>query len=82
MLEKFQDLYHQNMTSIKELEELATIMNWKRIPKLITGLGYEEGSCSGHPSNKESVNFVKSITNDNNKPRETKEDNQPPRRSK
>jgi hypothetical protein len=49
---------------------------------LKTGLGYEEGSSSGHPSNTESIKFVKSTTNDNNKPVETKEDNQPPRRSK
>jgi hypothetical protein len=45
------------------------------------GLGYEEGSSSGQPSNKESIKFVKSTTIDNNKPTETKEDNQPPRRS-
>jgi hypothetical protein len=45
-------------------------------------LGYEEGSSSGHPSNKESIKFVKSTTNANNKPTETKEDNQPPRRNK
>jgi hypothetical protein len=45
-------------------------------------LGYEEGSSSGQPSNKHSIKFVKSTTNDNNKPAETKEDNKPPRRSK
>jgi hypothetical protein len=44
-------------------------------------LGYEEGSISGQTRNKESINFVKSTTIDNNKPAETKEDNQPPRRS-
>jgi hypothetical protein len=48
---------------------------------LKTGLGYEEGSSSGQPSNKESIKFVKSTTIDNNKPAETKEENQPPRRS-
>jgi hypothetical protein len=48
---------------------------------LKTGLGYEEGSSSGQPSNKESIKFVKSTTIDNNKPAETKEDNQSPRRS-
>jgi hypothetical protein len=39
------------------------------------GLGYEEGSISGHPINKESIKFSKSTTIDNNKPAETKEDN-------
>jgi hypothetical protein len=48
---------------------------------LKTSLGYEEGSSSGHPRNKESIKFVKSTTNDNNKPAETKEDNQFPMRS-
>jgi hypothetical protein len=45
-------------------------------------LGYEERSSSGHPSNKYFIKFVKSTTNDDNKPVETKEDNQPPKRSK
>jgi hypothetical protein len=49
---------------------------------LKTSLGYEEGSSSGHPSNKDFIKFVKSTTNDDNKPVETKEENQPPRRSK
>jgi hypothetical protein len=49
---------------------------------LKTGLGYEEGSSSGQPRNKEPIKFVKSTTNDNNKPAETKEDNHPPRRNK
>jgi hypothetical protein len=48
---------------------------------LKTSLGYEERSSSGQPSNKESIKFVKSTTIDNNKPKETKEENQPPRRS-
>jgi hypothetical protein len=47
---------------------------------LKTGLVYEEGSSSGQPSNKESIKFVEK-TIDNNKPVETKEDNQSPRRS-
>jgi hypothetical protein len=81
-LEKFQALYHQNMSSIKASEGLATILNQQRNPKLKTGLGYEEGSSSGQPRNKEPIKFVKSTTNDNNKPAETKEDNQLPRRSK
>jgi hypothetical protein len=78
----FQALYHQNLSSIKASEELATILNQKRNPKLEIGLGYEEGSSSGQPSNKEPITFVKYITNDKNKPTETKEDNHPPRRSK
>jgi hypothetical protein len=45
-------------------------------------LGYEEGSSSGKPGNEEPIKFVKSTTNDNNKPAETKEDNQLPRTSK
>jgi hypothetical protein len=45
-------------------------------------LGYEEGSSSGKPGNEEPIKFVKSTTNDNKKPTETKEDNQPPRMSK
>jgi hypothetical protein len=81
-LEKFQALYHQNLSSIKAFEGLATILNQQRNPKLKTGLGYEEGSSGGHPSNKDFIKFVKSTTNDDNKPAETKEDNQPPRRSK
>jgi hypothetical protein len=79
-LEKFQALYHQNLSSIKASEILATILNQQRNPKLKIGLGYEEGSSSGQPSNKESIKFV--AANDNNKSAETKEDNQPPRRSK
>jgi hypothetical protein len=46
-LEKFQALYHQNLSSIKASEGLATILNQQRNPKLKIGLGYEEGSSSG-----------------------------------
>jgi hypothetical protein len=87
-MEKFQALYHQNLSSIKASEGLATILSQQRNPKLKTGLGYEEGSSSGQPRNKEPIKFVKAnvhvkpTTNDNNKPAETKEDNQPPRTSK
>jgi hypothetical protein len=76
-MEKFQALYNQNLSSIKASEELTLILNQQRNPKLKV-LGYEEGSSSGHPRNKEPIKFVKSSTNDNNKPVETKEDNQPP----
>jgi hypothetical protein len=78
-MEKFQALYNQNLSSIKASEELTLILNQQRNPKLKVGLGYEEGSSSGQPRNKEPIKFVKSSTNDNNKPTETKEDNQPPR---
>jgi transposase InsO family protein len=81
-MEKFQALYNQNLSSIKASEGLATILNQQRNPKLKTGLGYEEGSSSDKPRNEEPIKFVKSTTNDNNKPAETKEDNQPPRTSK
>jgi hypothetical protein len=87
-MEKFQTLYHQNLSSIKASEGLATILNHQRNPKLKIGLGFEEGSSSGQPRNKEPIKFVKasvrvkSTTNDNNKPAEKKEGNQPPRTSK
>jgi hypothetical protein len=74
-LENFQALYHHNLSSIKASEGLSTILNQQRNPKLKTGLGYEEGSSSGQPRNKESIMFVKSTTNDNNEPIETKEGN-------
>jgi hypothetical protein len=71
-LEKFQALYHQNLSSIKASEELATILNQQRNPNMKMGLDYEEGSSSDHPSNKEPIKFVKSTTSDNKKPTETK----------
>jgi hypothetical protein len=80
-MEKFKTLYHQNLSSIKASEGLATIMNQQMNPKLKTSLGYEEGSSSDQPSNKESIKFVKSTIIDNHKSTETKEANQPPRRS-
>jgi hypothetical protein len=80
-LEKLQDLYHQNLTSIKASEGLASILKQRRNSKLKTGLVYEEGSSSDQPSNKEFINFVKSTTTDNNKPADTKEGNKPLRRS-
>jgi hypothetical protein len=56
-LEKFQTLYHPNLSNIKASEELATIINQQRNPKLKTGLGYEEGSSSDQPGNKEPIKF-------------------------
>jgi hypothetical protein len=81
-MEKFQALYNQNLSSIKSSEGLTTILNQQRNPKLKTGLGYEEGSSSGKLGIEEPIKFVKSTTNDNKKPVETKEDNQPPKTSK
>jgi hypothetical protein len=81
-MEKFQALYNQNLSSIKASEGLTTILNQQMNPKLKTGLGYEEGSSSGKPRIEESIKFVKSTTNDDNKLAETKEDNQPPKTSK
>jgi hypothetical protein len=80
-LERFQALYHRNLSSIKASEGLATILNQQRNPKLKTGLGYEEGSSSGQPRNKEPINFVKSSNIDNSHSAETKKENQPPRRN-
>ena len=81
-MEKFQALYNQNLSSIKASEGLTTILNQQRNPNLKTGLGYEEGSSSGKPGIEEPIKFVKSTTNGDNNPAETKEDNQPPKMSK
>jgi len=80
-MEKFKALYLQNLPSIKSSEGLATILNQQRNPNLKTDLDYEEGSNNGQPSNKESIKFVNSTCIGNNKYGETKEDNQPPRKS-
>jgi hypothetical protein len=80
-LERFQAFYHHNMSIIKDSEGLATILNQKRNPKLKTGLGYEEGSTSGQPRNKEPIKFVKSSNIDNSHSIETKKENQPPTRN-
>jgi hypothetical protein len=81
-MEKFQALYNQNLSSIKSSEGLTTILNQERNPKIKTGLGYEEGSSSQKTGNEKPIKFVKSTTNENNKPVEIKEDNQQPRMSK
>jgi hypothetical protein len=64
-MEKFKGLYYQNFPSIKASEELNSILNQQRNSKLKAGLGYEEGSSSGHPRNTESIKFVKSSNIDN-----------------
>jgi hypothetical protein len=80
-MEKFKGLYHQNLPSIKASEGLTSILNQQRNSKLKVGLGYEEGSSSDHPSNTESIKFVKSSNIDNNHSAQTKKENQPPRRN-
>jgi hypothetical protein len=75
-MEKFKGLYHQNLPSIKASEELTSILNQQRNSKLKAGLGYEEGSSSDHPSNTESIKFVKSSNIDNSHSAETKKENQ------
>ena len=47
-LEKFQALYHQNISSIKASKELNNIMSKKRSPLLKIGLVYEDGSSINH----------------------------------
>jgi hypothetical protein len=44
---------------------------------LKAGLGYEEGSSSNHPSNTDSIKFVKSSNIDNSHPAETKKKDHP-----
>jgi hypothetical protein len=76
-MEKFKGLYHQNLPSIKASEELTSILNQQRNSKLKAGVGYEEGSSSDHPSNTESIKFVRSSNIDNSHSAETKKENQP-----
>ena len=57
-LEKFQALYHQNLSSIKASEQLNNIMSKQRSPLLKIGLDYEEGSSSNHLENKESDKLI------------------------
>jgi hypothetical protein len=80
-MEKFKGLYHQNLPSIKASEELTSILNQQRNSKLKAGLGYGEGSSSDHPSNTESIKFVKSSNIGNSDSTETKKENQPPRKN-
>jgi hypothetical protein len=80
-MENFKALYQKNLSSIKSSEELTSILNQQRNPKLKFGLGYEEGSSSDHPSNTEPINIFKSTIIDNNHLAKTKKENQPPRRN-
>ena len=62
-LEKFQALYHQNMSNIKALEESNNILSKQRSPLLKTCLGYEEGSSSNHSERKKSGKWIKIQSN-------------------
>jgi hypothetical protein len=75
-MEKFKGPYHQNLPSIKASEELTSFLNQQRNSKLKARLGYEEGSSSDHPSNTDSIKFVKSSNIDNSHPVETKKEDQ------
>ena len=69
-LEKFQSLYHQNLSSIKASEEHNNILSKKRSPLNKTGIGYEEGTRSSQSENKETtkvINFQNSNQPDNTK---------------
>jgi hypothetical protein len=70
------------LTPGPDFDQLATILNQQRNPNIKTSLGYEQGSSSSKPRNEEPIKFFKCTTNDNNKPVETKEENQSPRTSK
>jgi hypothetical protein len=58
-LEKFQALYHQNLSSIKASEELNNILSKQRSSLIKTGLGYESGSSSSQSEKKESTKMIK-----------------------
>ena len=57
-LEKFQSLYHQNLSSIKASKELNNISSKQRSPFINTGLGYEEGTSSSQSENKETTKVI------------------------
>ena len=58
-LEKFQALYHQNLSSIKASEELNNILSKQRSPLFKICFGYEESSSSNHSENKKSGKWIK-----------------------
>ena len=57
--EKYQALYHQNISSIKASEELNNILNRQRSPHIKFGLGYGQGESSSNSERKESSNLIK-----------------------
>jgi len=58
-LEKYQSLYHQNISSIKASEELNNILNRQRAPQIKFGLGYGQGASSSNSESKDSLNMIK-----------------------
>ena len=65
-LEKYQALYHQNISSIKSSEELNNILNKQRAPQIKFGLGYDQNASSSNSANKESSNVIKFQDNKQN----------------
>ena len=51
-LEKYQSLYHQNISSIKASEDLNNILNRQRAPQIKFGLGYDQGGNNSNPESK------------------------------
>ena len=72
-LEKFQSLYHQNLSSIKDSEELNNILSKQTYPLNKTGIGYEEGTSSSQSKNKETTKVIN--FQNNNHPKYTKSAN-------
>ena len=66
-LEKFQALYHQNLSCIKDSEEMNKILSKKRSPLLKIGLGYEYDSSRNHSKNKKLGKWIKIQSNKQSK---------------
>jgi hypothetical protein len=58
-MEKFKELYLQNLPSIKDSTELNDILSKQRSPLLKTGLGYVSVSSNKKPEIKEPVKMIK-----------------------
>jgi hypothetical protein len=58
-MEKFKELYLQNLPSIKASTELNDILRKHRSPLLNTSLGYVSGSSNKQPESKEPVKMIK-----------------------
>ncbi len=58
-LDKYQALYHQNISSIKASEELNNMLNRQRAPHSKFGLGYSQGESNGNSESKGSPNVIK-----------------------
>ena len=66
-LEKFQPLYHQNLSSIKASEELNNILSKQISPLNKTGIGYEEGTSRSQSENKETTKVINFQNNNQSK---------------